>query len=100
MKIPTPALSRDGALRVYTTVEFPLTLVQLAEYLWWATPPAEQWGADRPQLTCATVHARVRRTVYEHGVRYFVEDDAEFDHNGGREWALAQVRRAYGFPGE
>lgn len=95
MKLPKLTESMDGQLRATVTIRYRLDLEDLAQYLWDGSPYTEtDTEEERPDLTVAVIHERVTKSLKLRGTEFFIESD-EYWSNGGQEWALSQVKRAY-----
>lgn len=95
-------LAQDGQQRVWITVQFAPALGQLAEYLWDGLTVKERFDDWSPEmeLPVARVKACVDTSIHLRGSEFFIEDDDQYEHEGGREWAQSLVRRVYKFPEE
>jgi hypothetical protein len=89
----------DGHLRLRVRIEFAAVMEQVADYLWDGLYSVADggWTTDLT-LTAKQVDKAVRYSMSYRGSNYFVENDDEYEAEGGREWAQALVRKVYGFP--
>jgi hypothetical protein len=92
------AMASDNHYRVWINITFTPSLDQLADHLWDGLTMRQtaEWSPEY-KISMNDVRLAVARSLQRSGTLWFVEDDDDYD-NGGRAWAIAQVKRTYKFP--
>ena len=91
-------LRRSGRRLVTVKITAHLDALQLAALFWHGLYEPD-WTRERRRVPAARVRQAVTTALLDNGQNssYCVENDDDWEFKGGRDWALDQVMRVYGF---
>lgn len=91
-------LRRNGKRMATVKVTAQLDALQLAALLWSGLYDPDATQARR-RLSATRVRQAIAVALLDNGQNssYYIENDDDWEFKGGRDWALDQVMRVYGF---